>query len=141
MAKVIGISPANSIASTTAYDPTCGSGSLLLKVAAQTGKHVLSGNTLFDPKFKDGVQLRSYDCVVANPPFSDKTWSTGLTPAQDRFQRFTMVDRNFLGSNLLRFLAAARGSISVTHYGISHAVLTVCPVSYTARHSRNQTLS
>jgi type I restriction enzyme M protein len=32
MAKVIGISPANSKAATTAYDPTCGSGSLLLKV-------------------------------------------------------------------------------------------------------------
>ena len=118
MAKVIGISPANSIASTTAYDPTCGSGSLLLKVAAQAGKHItlegqekdvttaglarmnmilhdfptaniLSGNTLFDPKFKDGVQLRTYDYVVANPPFSDKTWSTGLTPAKDSFQRFT----------------------------------------------------
>ncbi len=35
MAKVIGISPANSIAATTAYDPTCGSGSLLLKVASR----------------------------------------------------------------------------------------------------------
>ena len=117
IAKVIGISPANSKAATTAYDPTCGSGSLLLKVAAQAGKHitlegqekdvttaglarmnmilhdfptanVLSGNTLFDPKFKDGERLRTYDYVVANPPFSDKTWSTGLTPAQDRFQRF-----------------------------------------------------
>jgi type I restriction-modification system DNA methylase subunit len=51
--------------------------------------NVLSGNTLFDPKFKDGEQLRTYDYVVANPPFSDKTWSTGLTPGQDRFQRFT----------------------------------------------------
>ena len=40
MAKVIGISPANSIAATTAYDPTCGSGSLLLKVAAEAGKHI-----------------------------------------------------------------------------------------------------
>ncbi len=118
MARVIGISPANSKAATTAYDPTCGSGSLLLKVAAQAGKritlegqekdvttaglarmnmilhdfstaNVLSGNTLFDPKFKDGEQLRTYDYVVANPPFSDKTWSTGLTPAQDSFQRFT----------------------------------------------------
>jgi type I restriction enzyme M protein len=118
MAKVIGISPANSKAATTAYDPTCGSGSLLLKVAAQAGKYItlegqekdvttaglarmnmilhdfptaniLSGNTLFDPKFKDGVQLRTYDYCVANPPFSDKTWSTGLTPAQDAFQRFT----------------------------------------------------
>src|SRR5438874_662120 len=122
MAKVIGISPANSKASTTAYDPTCGSGSLLLKVAAEAGKHItlegqekefttaglarmnmilhdfptanmLSGNTLFDPKFKDGEKLRTYDYVVANPPFSDKTWSTGLTLGEggsgDRFQRFT----------------------------------------------------
>ena len=40
MAKVIGISPANTIAATTAYDPTCGSGSLLLKVAAEAGKHI-----------------------------------------------------------------------------------------------------
>ena len=93
MAKVIGISPANTKVSTTAYDPTCGSGSLLLKVAAEAGKHitlegqekdvttaglarmnmilhdfptanVLSGNTLFDPKFKVGEQLRTYDYVV-----------------------------------------------------------------------------
>jgi type I restriction enzyme M protein len=118
MAKVIGISPANSIAATTAYDPTCGSGSLLLKVAAQAGKHItlegqekdvttaglarmnmilhdfptaniLPGDTLCEPKFKDGERLRTYDYVVANPPFSDKTWSTGLMPEQDRFQRFT----------------------------------------------------
>jgi type I restriction enzyme M protein len=117
IAKVIGISPANTKAATTAYDPTCGSGSLLLKVAAEAGKHItlegqekdvttaglarmnmilhdfptaniLSGNTLAAPKFKDGEQLRTYDYVVANPPFSDKTWSTGLTPSNDPFQRF-----------------------------------------------------
>ncbi len=40
MAKVIGISPANTIGATTAYDPTCGSGSLLLKIAAEAGKHI-----------------------------------------------------------------------------------------------------
>src|SRR6478609_8971366 len=40
MAKAIGISPAHSLASTTAYDPTCGSGSLLLKVAAQAATHI-----------------------------------------------------------------------------------------------------
>ena len=40
IAKVIGISPDNTKASTTAYDPTCGSGSLLLKVAAEAGKHI-----------------------------------------------------------------------------------------------------
>ncbi|MBM3494982.1 MAG: type I restriction endonuclease subunit M, partial [Armatimonadetes bacterium] len=51
--------------------------------------NILSGNTLAAPKFKDGAKLRTYDYVVANPPFSDKTWSTGLIPAQDPFQRFT----------------------------------------------------
>ena len=117
MAKVIGITPANSIAATTAYDPTCGSGSLLLKVAAEAGKHitlegqemdvttaglarmnmilhdfptanVLQGNTLSSPKFLDGEKLRAYDYVVANPPFSVKTWTTGLTPESDPYQRF-----------------------------------------------------
>lgn len=118
IAKVIGISPDNAKASTTAYDPTCGSGSLLLKVAAEAGKHItlegqekdvttaglarmnmilhdfptaniLSGNTLATPKFKDGEQLRTYDYVVANPPFSDKNWITGLTPSNDPYQRFS----------------------------------------------------
>ena len=122
IAQVIGISPQNTKASTTAYDPTCGSGSLLLKVAAQSGKHItlegqendvttaglarmnmilhdfptaniLSGNTLAAPKFKEGEQLRTYNYVVANPPFSDKTWSTGLTLGEsgngDKYQRFS----------------------------------------------------
>src|SRR6185437_6699922 len=102
---------------TTAYDPTCGSGSLLLKVAARAGKHITlegqemdvttaglarmnmilhdfptaniqQGNTLAAPKFKDGEALRRYDYVVANPPFSLKTWSVGLTPENDPWQRF-----------------------------------------------------
>lgn len=110
MAKILGITPQNTKANTTAYDPTCGSGSLLLKLAAEAGKHItlegqemdlttaglarmnmilhdfpaaniLSGNTLSDPKFKDAEKLRTYDLVVANPPFSVKTWSTGLTPS------------------------------------------------------------
>ena len=117
IAKVIGIAPDNTKAATTAYDPTCGSGSLLLKVAAEAGNkitlegqekdvttaglarmnmilhdfptaNILSGNTLAAPKFKDGEGLRTYDYVVANPPFSDKTWSTGLTPEDDLYQRF-----------------------------------------------------
>lgn len=117
IAQVIGISPETAVASTTAYDPTCGSGSLLLKVAAESGKpitlegqekdvttaglarmnmilhnfptaNILNGNTLSSPKFKEGEQLRTYDFVVANPPFSDKSWSTGLTPADDLYQRF-----------------------------------------------------
>jgi len=117
IAKVIGIAPGNTRASTTAYDPTCGSGSLLLKVAAEAGKHItlegqekdvstaglarmnmilhdfptatiMQGNTLSSPKFKEGEQLRTYDYVVANPPFSDKAWSTGITPSTDPHRRF-----------------------------------------------------
>ncbi len=117
IAHVIGISPKNAKASTTVYDPTSGSGSLLLKVAAQSGVRITiegqemdvttaglarmnmilhdfptatiaSGNTLSDPKFKDGNKLRTYDYVVANPPFSVKTWTTGLTPENDPYERF-----------------------------------------------------
>ena len=117
LAQVIGISPRTAVASTTAYDPTCGSGSLLLKVAAEAGQritlegqekdvttaglarmnmilhdfptaNIVQGDTLANPKFKDGERLRTYDYVVANPPFSDKAWSTGLNPEDDQFQRF-----------------------------------------------------
>ncbi|MBS0474990.1 MAG: N-6 DNA methylase [Proteobacteria bacterium] len=124
IARVLGISPDNTVAATTAYDPTCGSGSLLLKVAAEAGRHItLEGQekdsttaglarmnmilhdfptasiasggegTLVKPRFLDGEQLRTYDYVVANPPFSDKTWSTGMTLGEsgegDRHKRFT----------------------------------------------------
>jgi type I restriction enzyme M protein len=104
-------------ASTTVCDPFCGSGSLLLKVAAQAGRPVTlygqekdaatsglarmnmilhgnptaiiwQGNTLADPKLKEGEQLKQFDYVVANPPFSDKRWSTGLDAAKDPHSRF-----------------------------------------------------
>ncbi|MGH8559387.1 MAG: N-6 DNA methylase [Methylococcales bacterium] len=32
--------------------------------------------------------LKTFDYVVANPPFSDKRWSTGLDPLNDPFDRF-----------------------------------------------------
>ncbi|HZY30124.1 MAG TPA: N-6 DNA methylase, partial [Candidatus Methylomirabilis sp.] len=31
---------------------------------------------------------KTFDFVVANPPFSDKAWSNGLLPAEDEFRRF-----------------------------------------------------
>jgi type I restriction enzyme M protein len=49
---------------------------------------IVQGNTLADPKFKDGEALKTFDFVVANPPFSDKRWSTGLDPLHDPFGRF-----------------------------------------------------
>ena len=33
--------------------------------------------------------LKSFDYVVANPPFSDKRWGTGLDPLHDPYERFT----------------------------------------------------
>ena len=117
MAQIIGIRDAKTTAATTVYDPTCGSGSLLLKVGDEAGTKVtlygqekdaatsglarmnmilhnnptaliVQGNTLTDPKFKDGDTLKTFDYVVANPPFSDKRWSTGLDPLHDPYERF-----------------------------------------------------
>lgn len=117
IAKIIGISDAKTTSATTVYDPTCGSGSLLLKVADEAGSHItlygqekdaatsglarmnmilhnyptaliVQGNTIADPKFKDGETLKTFDYVVANPPFSDKRWSTGLDSLHDSYQRF-----------------------------------------------------
>jgi type I restriction enzyme M protein len=53
---------------------------------------IRQGNTLADPKLLesngDGEQLKQFDYVVANIPFSDKRWSTGLNPAKDPWGRF-----------------------------------------------------
>lgn len=118
MAKVIGIEKAKS-QSQTIYDPTCGSGSLLLKAAdeAQRGvtiygqekdvatvalakmnmilhgneiAEIQQGDTISSPEFKnpDGT-LKTFDFAVANPPFSTKSWSSGLDPQNDEFDRFT----------------------------------------------------
>lgn len=118
MAKIIGINNKNTSASTTAYDPTCGSASLLLKVADETGKKITiygqekdsatsglarmnmilhdcptaeikQGNTLANPVFlNDNGALKTFDYVVANPPFSDKCWGNGVDAVNDIHGRF-----------------------------------------------------
>ena len=121
IAKIIGIGQAKTSSETSVYDPTCGSGSLLLKVADEAGTPVTlygqekdsatsglarmnmilhdnptaliaQGNTLTNPAFtiKAGNYdlLKNFDYVVANPPFSDKRWSTGLDPLNDPYNRF-----------------------------------------------------
>ncbi len=124
IARILGIREAETTNATTVYDPTCGSGSLLLKVGdeAAHGKNpgvtvTLHGqekdvattvlarmnmilhdygtaeikgdgqSTLARPWTENGV-LKTFDYVVANPPFSDKRWSTGFDPAEDEFGRF-----------------------------------------------------
>jgi type I restriction enzyme M protein len=118
VAAVLGIAQAETSPETTVYDPTCGSGSLLLKVAEAAptpvtvygqekeevtsglarmnmilhhnpGAVIEQGNTLADPKFlTPAQQLKTFDYVVANPPFSDKRWSNGLHPESDAYGRF-----------------------------------------------------
>lgn len=118
MARVIAIDQAETTASTTVYDPTCGSGSLLLKVAdaAKTkvslygqekdaatsglarmnmilhdnpGAEIKQGNTLANPLFLyEQGGLKTFDYVVANPPFSDKRWGNGVETTNDPHQRF-----------------------------------------------------
>jgi type I restriction enzyme M protein len=118
MAQILGIREARTTSETTVYDPTCGSGSLLLKVAAEArtkptiygqekdvvtaglarmnmilhdnaGACIEGGHsTLAMPMFKVGGTLKTFDYVVANPPFSDKRWSTGLDPLNDPYDRF-----------------------------------------------------
>ena len=117
IAQILGVRAARITNATTVYDPTCGSGSLLLKVADEAGQQVtlygqekdaatsglarmnmilhnhptaliMQGNTLTDPKFTDDRLLKTFDYVVANPPFSDKRWSTGLDALNDTHERF-----------------------------------------------------
>jgi type I restriction enzyme M protein len=117
LAKVIKVHEADK-PSFTAYDPTCGSGSLLLKVAEESPNgltlygqekdiatkglaimnmwlhgnpeaSIAGKNTISDPQFKenDGA-LKRFDFVVANPPFSVKNWTNGISPMDDLFNRF-----------------------------------------------------
>jgi type I restriction enzyme M protein len=117
LAKVLGIK--NATNNTTFYDPTCGSGSLLLKAVDEAdGKGSIYGqekdvataalarmnmilhgqaaaeihrgqSTLSDPFFTDtNGYLKTFDFVVANPPFSSKNWTNGFNPNDDIYQRF-----------------------------------------------------
>ena len=121
IAHLLGIRHAKVSNNTTVYDPTCGSGSLLLKVGDeaahgkavkvtlygqekdfptaglarmnmvlhdQPGALIQAANTITNPLYKDGDALKTFDYVVANPPFSDKRWSTGLDPEHDPYGRF-----------------------------------------------------
>src|SRR5947207_8731838 len=106
IAKVVGIGP-NTRQDQTVYDPTCGSGSLLIKAAAEAPRgmtiygqekdnftwalarmnmilhkneiaDIRKGDTITSPQFLDGTKLKTFDYAVMNPPFSLKSWSNGL---------------------------------------------------------------
>jgi type I restriction enzyme M protein len=121
MAKVVGVGGARS-AGQSIHDPTCGSGSLLLKAHDEakgaTGfdlalygqemdnataalaqmnmilhdcptAEIWKDNVLAGPHFKSSEgQLKTFDFVVANPPFSFKSWGNGFDANNDEFHRF-----------------------------------------------------
>lgn len=117
MAKVIGLNHAKNGKKTTIYDPTCGSGSLLLRAMCETPEgatvygqekdnatvglakmnmilhneiyaDIRQGDTINDPQFKveDNV-LKTFDYIVANPPFSTKSWLKSAK-SEDEYQRW-----------------------------------------------------
>ena len=95
------------------YDPTCGSGSLLIRTAKKvpSGKvaiygqerngqthslcrmnmflhkfddaNIAWGDTLSNPLFLDDGQLMKFQVVVANPPFSLDKWAMGFAGSED----------------------------------------------------------
>jgi type I restriction enzyme M protein len=155
MARVMGIGSA-SRADQTIHDPTCGSGSLLLKAhdeaKGRTGldlaiygqemdnataalarmnmilhdcptAEIWKDNTLSSPHFKgtDG-RLKTFDFVVANPPFSTKAWSNGFNPEEDAFKRFEFGipprkngDYAFLLHILTCLKSTGKGAIILPH--------------------------
>jgi type I restriction enzyme M protein len=121
MAKVIEAIKATGMMQTVC-DITCGSGSLLLKVAAEAPKGISifgqeldnataglailnmwlhdkstavikkGSSTLSTPLFTENGALKTFDYMVANPPFSYKAWRTGFStefsPENDQYGRF-----------------------------------------------------
>lgn len=117
MAKIIKANESTS-PQDTVYDPTCGSGSLLLKVSDEAPNITIYGqekdnttkslailnmwmhgrptadikggqSTLSNPLFLDSKgKLKTFDYVVANPPFSQKNWMDGFVPSDDQYDRF-----------------------------------------------------
>ncbi len=105
MTRIVEPKPGESV-----YDPTCGSGGLLLNCVnflKESGKEfrtlklygqelnlmtsaiarmnlflhgiedfeILRGDTLSDPKLLEGDRLKTFDVILANPPYSLKRWS------------------------------------------------------------------
>lgn len=98
-------------------DPTCGSGSLLIKAGKEVGSDNFSlygqeangstwalavmnmflhgfdnavvrwGDTIRNPKLKEGDALMKFDTVVANPPFSLDKWGADEAES-DKYNRF-----------------------------------------------------
>lgn len=151
LAKVIGISQ-DTPQDASVYDPTCGSGSLLLKASDEAPRgltifgqemdnatsalarmnmilhnnataKIWKGNTIADPQWKDpNGKLKTFDFAVANPPFSNKNWTSGINPQEDEFDRFTWgipPDKNgdytFLLHIIKSLKSTGKGAVILPH--------------------------
>ena len=151
MAKVIDIANVTR-QSQSIYDPTCGSGSLLLKAADETKRGVTiygqemdnataamakmnmflhdnptaeiwKDNSLSRPHYLQTEEsLKTFDFVVANPPFSTKAWSNGFDPENDLYGRFEFGippakngDYAFLLHILKSLKSTGKGAIILPH--------------------------
>ncbi|MGV8857682.1 N-6 DNA methylase [Rhodoglobus sp.] len=148
MAQLIGIKPTTSY-SATVYDPTCGSGSLLLKVAdaAPNGltiygqekdnatwalakmnmilhgneiADIRKGDTIASPQFTTSDRLDTFDFLVANPPFSVKSWANGLENEYGRFDGYGRPpekngDFAFLLHMLKSLKSTGKGAVILPH--------------------------
>ncbi|HET8813941.1 MAG TPA: class I SAM-dependent DNA methyltransferase [Solirubrobacterales bacterium] len=137
IAKIVGVGAATK-QDQTVYDPTCGSGSLLIKVADETPRGVsiygqekdvstyalawmnvilhgipdaelFKGDTLTEPQLTEGDRLRTFDFAVANPPFSYKSWSNGLENEYGRFEYGRPPEKNGDYAFLLHILKSLKG--------------------------------
>lgn len=148
MAALIGIKP-NTPKAATVYDPTCGSGSLLLKVAdaAPNGltiygqekdnatralavmnmvlhgnatAEIRQGDTITSPQFLKGSELQTFDYLVANPPFSVKSWTNGLENEYGRFDNYGRPpekngDYAFLLHMIKSLKSTGKGAVILPH--------------------------
>ncbi|TFH57782.1 type I restriction-modification system subunit M [Glutamicibacter arilaitensis] len=138
IAKLINVT-ADTPRSATVYDPTCGSGSLLLKVAAESNNgltiygqekdnatwalskmnmilhgneiaDIRKGDTITNPQFTDGDSLKTFDFIVANPPFSIKSWGNGLENEFGRFEYGMPPEKNGDYAFLLHILKSMKST-------------------------------
>ncbi|MFJ3214710.1 type I restriction-modification system subunit M [Kitasatospora sp. NPDC086801] len=138
LAKIIGIGP-ETRQDETVYDPTCGSGSLLLKVADEAPRGITiygqekdnatwalskmnmilhgnevadiqKGDTITNPQFTKGSELRTFDFAVANPPFSVKSWNNGLEHDYGRFEFGMPPEKNGDYAFLLHILKSLKST-------------------------------
>ncbi|WP_280509577.1 type I restriction-modification system subunit M [Nocardia farcinica] len=138
LAKVVGIGP-NTRQDQTVYDPACGSGSLLLKAAAEAPRgmtiygqekdnatwalskmnmilhgneiaEIEKGDTITSPQFTKGDRLRTFDYIVMNPPFSVKSWNNGLEHDYGRFEYGRPPEKNGDYAFLLHALTSLKST-------------------------------